>query len=36
MDRLVDTLTATGRAPNVRDVMAIIDGADMAGIDEYQ
>jgi hypothetical protein len=36
MDRLVDTLTATGRAPKVRDVMAIIDGADVAGIEEYQ
>ena len=36
MDRLVDTLTATGRAPQVRDVMAIIDGADVAGIEEYQ
>ncbi len=36
MDRLVDTLTATGRAPAVRDMMAIIDGADVAGIEEYQ
>ena len=36
MDRLVDTLTATGRAPQVRNVMAIIDGADVAGIEEYQ
>jgi hypothetical protein len=36
MDRLVDKLTATGRAPAVRDVMAIIDGADVAGIEEYQ
>ncbi len=36
MDRLVDTLTATGRAPKVRDVMAVIDGADVAGIEEYQ
>ena len=36
MDRLVDTLTATGRAPALRDVMAIIDGADVAGIEEYQ
>ncbi len=36
MDRLVDTLTATGRPPKVRDVMAIIDGADLAGIEEYQ
>ena len=36
LDRLVDTLTATGRAPEVRHVMAIIDGADVAGIDEYQ
>jgi hypothetical protein len=36
LDRLVDTLTATGRAPKVRDVMAIIDGADVAGIEEYQ
>ncbi|WP_396272654.1 hypothetical protein [Hyphomonas sp.] len=36
LDRLVDTLTATGRAPEVRDVMAIIDGTDVAGIEEYQ
>jgi len=36
IDRLVDTLTATGRAPKVREVMAIIDGADVAGIEEYQ
>ena len=36
MDRLVDTLTATGLAPQVRNVMAIIDGADVAGIEEYQ
>ncbi len=36
MDRLVDTLTATGGAPKVRDVMAVIDGADVAGIEEYQ
>jgi hypothetical protein len=36
MDRLVDTLTATGRAPKVRAVMAIIDGEDVAGIEEYQ
>ncbi|MBA4340185.1 MAG: hypothetical protein C0421_15255 [Hyphomonas sp.] len=36
MDQLIDTLTATGRAPKVGDVMAIIDGADVAGIEEYQ
>lgn len=36
MERLVDRLTATGRAPKVREVMAIIDGADVAGIEEYQ
>ena len=36
MDRLVDTLTATGRAPKVRDVKAVIDGAEVAGIEEYQ
>ncbi|MFN7165367.1 MAG: hypothetical protein ACK4P2_11170, partial [Hyphomonas sp.] len=36
MDRLVDLLTATGRAPQVREVMAIIDGAEVAGIEEYQ
>lgn len=36
MDRLVDMLTATGRAPEVGEVMAVIDEADVAGIEEYQ
>lgn len=36
MDRLVDTLTATGTAPAVREVLEIIDGPDVAGIEEYQ
>jgi hypothetical protein len=36
MDQLIDALTATGKPPALRELMAIIDHAEVGGIEEYQ